>query len=125
MNDVVVCACICARDGVVVVGGGGDIVVLFTQLALSLEIGFSNAKFDRIGIGIGIEMRNKNIKLHATQYNIHSFIRSIRVHCICEMNLQPLHHTHKYMYSMCYRQCAVAATAAAVGTQRTAHICQT
>lgn len=52
-------------------GGGGKNVVLFTQLALSLEIGFSNTKFDRIGI----EMRNKNIKLHAPQY-----IRSIHMH---------------------------------------------
>lgn len=77
--------CVCARVDVDGVGGVGEIVVLFTQLALSLEIGFSNAKFDRIGIGI--EMRKKNIKLHATQYNIHSFIRSIRMPCISGMNL--------------------------------------
>lgn len=73
------CVCVCAlvRDN------DSENVVLFTQLALSLEIGFSNTKFDRIEI----EMRNKNIKLHAT-------LAAFACMHIRDMELSHGYHTH-------------------------------
>lgn len=68
----------------------GENVVLFTQLALSLEIGFSNTKFDRIGI----EMRNKNIKLRAALACMH----------IRDMNLSHYYHTYYVYLIQCHRQ---------------------